>query len=110
MTVFNMILNPELVSLLSYQQCSGSLLESQPSRFEHVEIGQVPFGSTFINGTMSWCSCAADSLLLLNYERANGFEALILWDLATSTEALENEREVNESYVIISSREFNVGS
>ena len=105
-----MNLSPELASLLSYEECSGSLLESEPSRFEHLEISQVPFGATFIHGTMSWCRCAADSILLLNYERANGFEALSLWDLTKSKAWLESEREVNDSYVIISSREFDGGS
>lgn len=52
---------------------------------------------------MFLCRTASDALLLLAYERAQGFNALLLWDLA---DASQSQSQDHMSYVVMSSRKW----
>ena len=99
-------LSPAQAGLLWSQSCEN-LLASQPNRFEHLEIDVLPFGHEFEGGTMFWCEMASDLLLLQAYERADGHNALILWDLAIAEKAVANDyKGPIDAYVLLSSREW----
>ena len=60
MTTVTLTLTPELAQQL-WVSASGSFLDAQPERFEHMQVLQVPFGHEFKEGTTFWCSTASDA-------------------------------------------------
>jgi len=105
MTTVTLTLTPELAQQL-WVSASSSFLDAQPERFEHVQLLRVPFGHEFKGGTMFWCSTASDALLLMAYERACDFSALLLWDLAEAERTLESECSHCDAYVVMSARQW----
>ncbi|MBW4079175.1 MAG: hypothetical protein HIU84_11830 [Acidobacteria bacterium] len=103
MTMVNLVITPELAGTL-YDTASECFFNDQPERFEHVELNQVPFGTEFDKGTLFWSTTAADALILLAYERASGFNALLLWDVTESNITIDSNREVFRAHVVMSSR------
>lgn len=78
-----------------------AFVREQPCRFEPHGDGD-PLSPSWEHGQMTWCATAADALILRAYERANGYEAMILWDLAVA----ETEAYPPDAWVVLSSRAF----
>jgi len=95
MTTIAVTLTPELADKLSTVK-TKCFFEEQSGRFDHAEMIDTPFEADFAQGTMFWCDTVSDALLLLMYERAEGFQALLLRDLATRV----------YTYVVMSSRAY----
>jgi hypothetical protein len=105
MTTVTLDFTPELAEQLSVR-VSRSFLDARPERFEHLQLLQVPFGDEFKEGTMFWCATASDALLLMAYERACDFNALLLWDLAEAERTPESECSHRDAYVVMSARKW----
>jgi len=99
-------LSPAQAELLWSQSCEN-FLTSQSNRFEYLENDVLPFGPEFDVGTMFWCETASDLLLLQAYERADGHNALVLWDLAIAEKAVaDNYKGPIGAYVLLSGRKW----
>ncbi len=86
-------LTADEISLLAYSHCHNFVPE-QPDRFETVGAGN-PCADEYAKGTLSWCYTAADGMLYLAAERAQGFSAMLLGDL-----------EDPDKWIVLSSRPF----
>lgn len=76
-------------------------VRDQPCRFEAHGQGD-HLSRTWEGGWMTWCTSAAEALLLRGYEIACGFDAMILWDLAMA----ETEPYPASAWVVLSTRPF----
>lgn len=80
---------------------SRVFVRDQPRRFEPHGVGD-HLSPSWEGGTMTWCSSAAEALLVRGYERASGFDTMILWDLATA----ESCTHCPDAWVVLSTRSF----
>lgn len=80
---------------------SGVFVRDQPCRFEPHGVGD-HLSLTWQEGTMTWCTSAVEALILRTYERANDFEAMVLWDLAMA----ETAPHPADAWVVLSTRPF----
>lgn len=64
--------------------CNGSevFVYDQPDRFEPFDDDD-HLSLKWKDGQMLWCQTGVEALLLRSFERASGYEAMILSDLAT---------------------------
>ncbi|HAS10454.1 MAG TPA: hypothetical protein DCS55_08050 [Acidimicrobiaceae bacterium] len=75
-----------------------AFVRDQPCRFEPSGSGD-HLSLAWNDGQMIWCATASDALMLRSFERSNGFDAMVLWDLAVA----EQERP-GDTFVVLSSR------
>ena len=86
---------------------TSSLYEEQPERFEVVGGYDLPLPNDplFASGTMFWCDCTANMLLLRSYEQGRGHTVTVLWDLNEAAVA-RREARPHAAYVVLSSRDL----